>query len=111
MKSRSTPGAGSTARSDAHIARGELVLGAEVSAKILEQAEKKLAAKYGETIAGLAAKAVTSVLQDEQKRMVIKFKSKGRLSKPEITWDNPLNDLKDLLKDAGASLLNGILGK
>jgi hypothetical protein len=98
-------------RSDSHIARGELVVGAELSAKILGQAEKKLAAKYGETIAGLATSAVTTVLQDDQKRMVIKFKSKGSMSKPEITWDNPLNDIKDLLKDAGASLLNGILGK
>ncbi len=98
-------------RTDAHIARGELVVGAELSAKIMGQAEQKLAAKYGETIVGLAASAVTAVLQDEQGRLVIKFKSRGKLSKPEITWDNPLNDIKDLLKDAGASLLNGILGK
>lgn len=98
-------------RSDAHNVRGELVVGAELSAKMLDQAEKKLAVKYGETIASLAAKAVTTVLEDNEKRMIIKFKSKGSLSKPEITWDNPLNDLKDLLKDTGASLLNGILGK
>lgn len=98
-------------RDDAHIVRGELVVGTELSAKILDQAKGKLGAKYGEAIAALAAKAVTSVLEDERKRLVIKFKSKGSLSKPEITWDNPLNDLKDLLKDAGASLLNGILNK
>ncbi|HEY2574162.1 MAG TPA: hypothetical protein VGH65_08835, partial [Verrucomicrobiaceae bacterium] len=96
---------------DSHIARGELVVSQEVSASILEQAQKKLAEKYGDTIASLACQAVVTVLEDDQKRMVIKFKSRGSLSKPEISWDNPLNDLKDLMKDAGASLLNGILNK
>ena len=96
---------------DSHIARGELVVSPEVSAGILEQSQKKLAVKYGDTIAALAAQAVVAVLEDDQKRMVIKFKSRGSLSKPEIAWDNPLNDIKDLLKDAGASLLNGLLNK
>jgi hypothetical protein len=98
-------------RSDSHIARGELVVGAELSARILAQAEKSLAVKYGETLAGLAAQAAMTVLQDDQKRLVIKFKSKGKLSKPEVTWDNPLNDVKDILKNTGADLLNGLLGK
>ncbi|MCE9519338.1 MAG: hypothetical protein K8R87_07285 [Verrucomicrobia bacterium] len=98
-------------RSDSHIARGELVVGTELSAKILAQAQKSLAVKYGETLAGLAAQAAMTVLQDDKKRLVIKFKSKGKLSKPEITWDNPLNDVKDILKNSGADLLNGLLGK
>lgn len=97
-------------RSDSHIARGELVVGAELSEKILSRAKTNLAEKYGETLAGLAAQAVIAVLQDDKKQIVIKFKSKGKLSKPEITWDNPLNDLKDILKNSGADLLKGLLG-
>lgn len=98
-------------KADLHIVRGELVVGAELSATILAQAQKLLAEKYGETLAVLAIKAVQAVLMDDDKRMIIKFKSKGKVSKPEVTWDNPLNDLKDLLKSAGTSVLESLLGK
>jgi hypothetical protein len=33
------------------------------------------------------------------------------MSKPEVSLDSKLNDAKDVLKDAGKSLLNGFLKK
>lgn len=94
---------------DAHRANGVLVVNADVSANMLGQAQKALAEKYGDTIASLALTLLNTALLDDQKRLVLKFKSRGKLSQPEVNIDNVLNDIKDVLKDAGSSLLNGLL--
>ena len=36
------------------------------------------------------------------------FKGKGPMSKPDVQLDTVLNDIKELLKDAGKSLLEGL---
>ncbi len=94
---------------DAHRANGALLVNADVSANILGQAKNALAAKYGDTIASLAMSFLNTALLDDQKRLLLKFKSKGKLSQPEVSIDNVLNDIKDLLKEAGSSLLNDLL--
>ncbi len=94
---------------DEHRANGNLLVNADVTANILNQSQKALAVKYGDTIASLAMSLLNTALLDDQKRLVLKFKSRGKLSQPEVSLDNVLNDIKDLLKDTGTSLLNGLL--
>ncbi|MEI6535565.1 MAG: hypothetical protein WCN98_09520, partial [Verrucomicrobiaceae bacterium] len=94
---------------DAHRANGILIVNADWSKGIMEQSEKALAAKYGDTIASLGVALLNTALLDDQKRLVLKFKSRGKLSKPDVSMDNVLNDIKDLLKDAGPNRLNGLL--
>lgn len=91
---------------DAHRANGALVVNADVSANILGQARKHLEKEYGEIVAELAMPFLNSgLLLDDQKRIVIKFKSSGKLSQPKVEMDNIFNDIKD----AGTSLLNGLI--
>ncbi len=94
---------------DAHRANGMLLVNADVSANILSQSQKALAVKYGDTIASLAMSLLNTALLDDKKRLVLKFKSRGKLSQPEVSLDNVLNDIKDLLKETGAGLLNDLL--
>lgn len=41
-----------------------------------------------------------STLMDSEKRLVLPFKAKGPMSKPDVQLDTVLNDIKDLLKDS-----------
>ncbi|CAN5873078.1 hypothetical protein BH11VER1_BH11VER1_30190 [soil metagenome] len=98
------------AQQDAHLVRAKLVVNQELSARLLEGAKKSLGAKYGENLAALGFGVLGTTLMDDQKRITLPFKSKGSLSKPDVDMDTLLNDVKDLLKDAGKSLLQGLLG-
>lgn len=98
------------AQQDSHLARAQLVVNQDLSTRILEGAKTSLGAKYGENLAALGIGVLGTTLMDEQKRIVLPFKSKGSLSKPDVDMDTLLNDVKDLLKDAGKSLLQGLLG-
>jgi hypothetical protein len=95
-------------RQDAHIVRARLVVGPELTGRIVEGAKKSLAGKYGESIGELAVSVVGSTLMDSEKRLVLPFKAKGPMSKPDVQLDTVLNDIKDLLKDAGKNLLEGL---
>lgn len=99
------------ARQDAHNAKARLVVSPELSARILEGAEKSLGEEYGESIGKLAVSVVSSTLMDTEKRLVLPFKAKGPMSKPDVQLDTILNDIKDLLKDTGKSLLEGLFKK
>jgi len=96
---------------DQHIIRGRLIASSELTANILQQAQQTLTDRLGESLAAIATATVTATLLDEQKRLVIPFKSKGSLSKPEVNLDTALSGATDGLKDAGRSLLEGLLGK
>ena len=96
------------ARQDAHIVRARLVVGPELTGRIVEGAKKSLSGKYGESIGELAVSVVASTLMDSEKRLVLPFKAKGPMSKPDVQLDTVLNDIKDLLKDAGKNLLEGL---
>jgi hypothetical protein len=96
---------------DQHITRGRLVASPELTASMLEGARKTLVDKVGESLADLALTAISATLLDEQKRLVIPFKSRGSLAKPEVSLDTAFAGATDALKDAGKSLLEGLLGK
>jgi hypothetical protein len=98
------------AQQDSHLVRAKLVVNQELSARVLEGAKTTLGAKYGESLASLGIGVLGTTLMDDQKRITLPFKSKGSLSKPDVDMDTLLNDVKDLLKDAGKSLLQGLLG-
>lgn len=98
------------AQQDSHLARVKLVMNQELSARLLEGAKTSLGAKYGENLAALGIGVLGTTLMDDQKRVTLPFKTKGSLSKPDVDMDTLLNDVKDLLKDAGKSLLQGLLG-
>jgi len=96
---------------DAHIVRGSLIVGPELSTRILEQAKATANKKLGDGLGDLAVQALKATLMNAQGQLVLPLKSKGRMSKPEVSLDSKLNDAKDVLKDAGKSLLNGFLKK
>lgn len=98
------------AQQDSHLVRARLAVNPELSARLLEGAKTSLGSKYGENLAGLGIGVLGTTLMDDQKRISLPFKSKGSLSKPDVDMDTLLNDVKDLLKDAGKSLLQGLLG-
>ena len=97
------------AHEDVHNVNCTLLLGKELSDKILDQVQKNISAKYTSAVGSVALAAVKQVLMDDKGRLEIKVRSKGSISKPSIDWDNPLSDVKDLLKDVGASILNGLI--
>ncbi len=97
---------------DMQLTKNVLIASPELSKQILEDAEKYLEDKVGGTAAKLALGAVGGAgFVDEQNRVIIKFRSKGSLSKPDVKLDNPLNKVKDNLKDVGKSLLDSLLGQ
>lgn len=98
------------AQQDAHLARARLVVNQDLSSRLLGGAKTSLSAKYGESLASVGMGVLGATLMDDQKRITMPFKSKGSLSKPEVDMDTLLNDAKDLIKDAGKSLLQGLLG-
>jgi|GEM_PF-2394341 len=98
------------ASEDEHRLNGKLTASSELSDKILSGAEKKLGEKYGETMAALAQATVQATLMDEEKRLVLPFRSKGKLSKPDVSLDTAISDIADSLKNAGKSLLDSLLG-
>lgn len=98
------------AQQDAHLVRAKLAINQELSTRLLEGAKTSLGAKYGDNLATLGIGVLGTTLMDDQKRIALPFKSKGSLSKPDVDMDTLLNDVKDLLKDAGKSLLQGLLG-
>lgn len=98
------------AQQDAHLARARLVVNQDLSSRLLNGAKTSLSAKYGESLASVGMGVLGATLMDDQKRITMPFKSKGSLSKPEVDMDTLLNDAKDLIKDAGKSLLQGLLG-
>jgi len=95
---------------DSHNTRGRLVASAELTNKLLGSAQTTLSERLGESLASIAIATVTATLLDEQKRLVLPFKSKGSLSKPEVGLDTALSGATDSLKDAGRDLLKGLLG-
>ncbi len=99
------------AQQDMHLVRAKLILSEDLSAQLLAGAKIALSAKYGESLASVGLGVLGTTLMDDKMRIVLPFKSKGSLSKPEVDMDSLLNDAKDLLKDAGKSLLQGLLGK
>lgn len=94
-----------------HILRGKLTVSTERTQRILSGAEKKLGERYGDSVASLAQATVNATLLDEQKRLNLPFKSRGELSKPKVSLDTAMDSIKDNLKDAGRSLLKGLLGQ
>jgi hypothetical protein len=92
---------------DQHSARATLTVSEELSARILEDAKKSLSEKYGETLADIAVAAVKVALMKDDK-IVIPFKAKGPMSKPDVSLDNILQDIGDILKSAGKSFLDGL---
>jgi hypothetical protein len=92
---------------DQHSARATLTVSPELSNQILEDAKKTLSEKYGETIADIAVAAVKIALMHDDK-IVFPFKAKGPMSKPDINLDSVLEDIKEILKNAGKSFLDGL---
>ncbi len=97
---------------DRHKANGVLVVNADFSARVMDQAKKKIADRYGSDLASLADTVLKQVFFNDKKQLVLPFKSSGSMSKPDVSLDNALGSMNDLLKKAGTStLLNGLLGK
>lgn len=96
---------------DLHNARAKLTIGPELTARILDDAEKALEEKVGAAFLAKAAVAlVRGTLVDAQKRLVLPFKGKGPMSKPAVDMDldAALKGVQDLLKDQGTNLLKGL---
>lgn len=92
---------------DLHNARATLTVSPELSARILEDAKKTLTEKYGATLADFAVSAVKIALMKDD-RIVIPFKGKGPMSKPNVSLDSVLGDITDIVKSAGKSFLEGL---
>ncbi len=97
---------------DLHRATCILLIGPDLSRRVLSQAKVHVAKKYGGDIVGLAAEAaVQAALMDKLGRLEYKFISKGRLSKPTQEWDNPIGDVAEFLKQNGAAILESLFNK
>jgi hypothetical protein len=90
-------------------ARSRLDVSPEVTQRILDGAKKWLAKKTGaETAAELGVELLATALVNEQDRLVLDFRAKGKMSDPEVRLDTVLSDVKDKLKDAGKNFLKGL---
>ncbi|HSI65143.1 MAG TPA: hypothetical protein VLE43_18595 [Candidatus Saccharimonadia bacterium] len=90
-------------------ARAKLVVSPELTTKILEDAKTVLTKEFGsKTLVDGVVDIIGATLMDEQKRLVIAFRAKGQMSKPDVSLDTVLSDIKDKLKDAGKSFLKGL---
>lgn len=92
---------------DLHSARVTLTVSSALSARMLEDAKKTLSEKYGETITDIAVAVVKTALMRDDK-IVFPLKAKGPMSKPDINLDSVLQDITELLKNAGKSFLDGL---
>lgn len=97
---------------DLHRATCALLIGSDLSKRLLAQVKAHIAKKYGGDVVGSVAEAfVKAALMDGQGRLEYKFISKGRLSRPSQEWDNPTSDVAEFLKQNGAAILEGIFKK
>ncbi|RBP47610.1 hypothetical protein DES53_101407 [Roseimicrobium gellanilyticum] len=95
---------------DAINARAKLVVSPELTQKIIEDAKKVLAKELGAHEAvNVVVELIGIALMDEQKRLAVPFRAKGSMSKPDVSLDTALSDVKDKLKDAGKSFLKSLL--
>lgn len=97
------------AAEDDHRLNGRFTANPELSQRVLSGAQAKLGEKYGDTVAALAQATINATFMDEQKRLIIPIKSRGPLSKPDVSLDGTIGDITDSLKSAGKSLLEGLL--
>jgi hypothetical protein len=94
---------------DAINARAKLVVSPELTQKIVEDAKKVLEKELGAKEAvSVVVDLLVIALMDEQKRLAVPFRAKGQMSKPDVSLDTALTDVKDKLKDAGKSFLKGL---
>jgi hypothetical protein len=94
---------------DAINARAKLVVSPELTQKILEDAKKVLAKELGaQELVGAVVDVIGVTLMDDQQRLAAPFRVKGQMSKPDVSLDTALTDVKDKLKDAGKSFLKGL---
>jgi hypothetical protein len=90
-------------------ARSKLDVSPEVTKRILDGAKKWLAKKTGmETAADVGVELLATALVNEQGRLVLDFRAKGKMSDPDVSLDTVLSDVKEKLKDAGKSFLKGL---
>ncbi len=90
-------------------ARAKLVVSPELTTKILEDAKTVLTKEFGsKTLVDGVVDVIGATLMDDQKRLEIAFRAKGQMSKPDVSLDTVLSDIKDKLKDAGKNFLKGL---
>ncbi len=95
---------------DAINARAQLLVNQEMSARIVADAKKVLAKEIGKSeVVDLAVDFISSTLMDDQKRLALSFRIKGLMSKPDVGLETVFTDMKEKLKDAGMSILKGLL--
>lgn len=95
---------------DAINARARLVVSQELSARMVGDAKKVLAKKFGaEELVNQAVDLLVTTLMDDQKRLALSFRAKGSMAKPQVSLETVFTDMKDKLKDAGISILKGLL--
>jgi hypothetical protein len=95
---------------DAINARAKLVVSPELTQKIIEDAKKVLTKELGaEEAVSVVVDLIGIALMDEQKRLALPFRAKGSMSKPDVSLDTALTDVKDKLKDVGKSFLKSLL--
>ena len=90
-------------------ARAVLVVRKELSARILDQAKKSSVDRFGKDLADFGETVIRKTLMNDKEELVLPFKLKGKLSKPEVSLDTVVNSIKDGVKDIGKSLLEGLL--
>lgn len=90
-------------------ARAKLVVSPELTTKILGDAKTVLTKEFGaETLVDAGVDIIGATLMDDQKRLALAFRAKGKMSDPDVSLDTVLSDLKDKLKDAGKNFLKGL---
>lgn len=97
------------AAEDDHKLNGKFTANPALSERVLSGARSKLGEKYGETIASLAEATINATFMDEQKRLIIPIRSRGSLSKPDVSLDGSIGNITDTLKNTGKSLLDSLL--
>jgi hypothetical protein len=102
-------GSSISAADDQISAKAVLVARPDLSTRILAQAKKSSVEKFGEDLANIGEALVRNALVDAKGQLVLPFKLKGKLSKPEVSLDTVVNSIKDSMKDAGKTLLEGLL--
>ncbi len=94
---------------DTHRFDARLVASEALSRQALDGADQFLKKLPGNTGAELKQLFIDPLTKDG--RVAVGFATAGELDEPKVKMDNPLKDSKQLLKEKGLDLLNGLLNK
>lgn len=93
---------------DQHNVGARLIISPELSARIVEDAKKALGSKVDAGVLGdFVVEAAAKALMDDQKRLVLPYRAKGKLSDPQPDFGKLLDDL---LESGSKKFLEGLEG-